>query len=278
MNRSQFTQAFLTRAQKRYPSYSFEVISELVVKVRQDPELPSILEVLLESAFFRYEQDPTALNSILENRIVLIEETFEKSGTVDAARILPTLKSLSFMESVRGQAGRFKQKSDENSWPIVAEELLEGVFICYAFDDENGLRFLTAADPAKLGMTISEIRAQALTNLNAHVAKTGIKIHELSNTAPDRIFLPELDGVYESSLLLMPQTHALLKTRVRGDVVAYCATRNIVVITGTEEHRGVAIAGELARSAFADQPYAILDWPMVLRNGVWQRFMPPGAH
>jgi uncharacterized protein YtpQ (UPF0354 family) len=131
--------------------------------------------------------------------------------------------------------------------------------------------------------TMCSITAEQLTKWGvSHYEAMEVACRNLAERATsyaaigDGVYSVMAGDAYDSSRLLNIEFVKSLK--VKGDAVALVPSRNVLLITGSEDEEGLRIVGELADKAMED-PRPISGIPLLLSaDDEWTAWMPPRDH
>ena len=79
-------------------------------------------------------------------------------------------------------------------------------------------------------------------------------------------------GDYEASLLLFDDIWRGGKIKMNGDIVVAVPAKDVLLITGSNNRKGIAAVRELAAKYKAESRYEITDTLFVYRNGRFVKF------
>ena len=75
-----------------------------------------------------------------------------------------------------------------------------------------------------------------------------------------------------ASLLLLDDIWSGGKLKLSGEIVIAIPTRDVLLVTGSDNKDGVKKLRELAKKTAADGPYSLTDRLFVYRGGKFERF------
>ncbi len=171
--------------------------------------------------------------------------------------IVPVIKDDLFMADMR--------KRVQGTNALVAERLVADLWIAYAVDADNQIRFLTEGDRQKLGIPLAELRPLAVGNLR-HVIK------EVSSRGEGPLHMITAGGTYEASLLLSDKLWGGMTNVVQGDFVAAVPSRDVLMFTGSGSADAIRKMRATAEEIHKDGSYLISKTLLVRRQGRWEKF------
>ncbi len=261
ISKSEFTDKYVQTVVRIHPDAQASIASELEVKIVMPggKELTSFLD----NAYTDYSNQPDNLEGILATYIGLLPAAVE-SDTADYGKehIFPVIKDRLYIE----QTGKLLEKDGKNK--LVYEQLNDILYIVYAFDTPTAIRFLSEEDLGKLGIERNGLRELAMSNLKDALPEIQLK------GDPSSLSMIIADGNYESSLLLADKLWTKDQFPVKGDIVVYVPTRDVVLITGSEDATNLSKAYDIVNNPEQEWSHMITSEGFVRVNGKWQVFKP----
>ena len=262
MTPSQFTERFVKEARAGWPALGVTAEADLHLRItREDGEEST---AFLDNAYQLYLQDPDAAGEVIRNYLQAFAEPAVAEPNLDRTRIVPVVKDRPWMTEVAASA---EASGLEGRLEHVFEDLNEDLVIVYAVDHPNRIRFLGPTELGKSGLQRSELRALAIDNLRRILPKPEL-------TEGPLISLITAGGDYDASLLLFPEIWSGGSIQVDGDIVVAVPSRDVLLISGSENAAGMAKLRELATQTMLESPYRLTDRLFVFRDGGFRRFEP----
>ncbi|WP_457618858.1 DUF1444 family protein [Lutibacter sp.] len=248
MDEKAFTVEFCKYLKSKFQDIKVEYIKELEVryKIAGKEEITA----LLYNAYTEYRIDPSEINSIFEKSIVWVNDKNKKT----MENIVPIIKGKRFYMEIQD----LKFGKD-----LYFEKLNEELYIYYAFDNEHHISYVKIEDLKKLEISSNEIRDVAIDNLITLVP-------QIKRIDFDGFFIITANGIYESSLILLDDIWTKENFPVKGDFVIAIPAREVLLITGTQEEKGLKILKEKYLNDDMEYSYFITKEMFVLRNSRWE--------
>jgi uncharacterized protein YtpQ (UPF0354 family) len=182
-------------------------------------------------------------------------------GPVNRDRIVPVLKPRAWLAAAEQTLGG-PGADGMPAWDPLGTELC----VVYAEDRPASVRILSEAQVRGLGLSREALRALAGRNL-------GTVVPELHIRGGDGVYLIEAGGVYESSLVFWA---GLVSDRlkVKGQPVVAVPARDVLLVTGSEDAKGLARVREHAAQALAGSAYPLTASLYVRRGQRLEPFTP----
>jgi hypothetical protein len=138
----------------------------------------------------------------------------------------------------------------------------DGLVEAWVVDTAGYLTYLDAGALAETGQDLPTVEARALDNLSAKAA--GATWTPLQN-----VQALALDGVYESSVLLLPQVWMALDAKI-GTVVVAVPTRDVVLLADGDDAAQVATLRAIVRQVRGKYPNPVTDTLLRWDGAGWQ--------
>jgi uncharacterized protein YtpQ (UPF0354 family) len=179
----------------------------------------------------------------------------ERLSPADRPRLLPVIRDDGFVE--QGRTGG-------KAAPL-AERLVADLWVLYVLDYPDRVQYLVASDLDALELSAAELRELAVANLSAKVSEVTVK-------AIGPLHFAELDGTYESSLLLLEPFWAELAAEVGPSPVAAVPTRSLLLFASSADEEAVSRLREGAKRFASEAGYPV-SRQLVRRDGAgWKPF------
>ena len=251
-----FTAEYAAAVSKIGPSLSARIVEPMHVEIKDKDG--GEMTAFLDNAYNEYLQDPTAKDAVIARHVESIVEVMEVQP-LDTSRIVPVVKDRKWvadMQRVRVPAGE--------TMPLVTDELNSELVVVYAEDTERTVRYFSPDDLQKAGIERPKLREVALTNLRRILPEMQLHRGELYS-------MLTAGADYVSSLLLLdiwdPE-----QLQVDGDIVVAIPSRDVVLLTGSNNKKGIAELRKVARKVVAQNTYTLTDTLFVYRNGRFEPF------
>lgn len=253
MSRDRFTALYAEAARRAMPSATVRITGPLSLRI--DHPNGRYATPHLGNAYAAYMQEPDRRDEIIAAHVDgSLKNLADDDLKIDPARIIPVIRSRTFTPV--GEAEKDPAASDT----VVFERLGPDLAIVYAEDRPNDLRFFTAKYFAKMSIERPRLRALAIENLRRIVGD--IEFRDYGGT-----YMITADGANEVSLILLPELWTKEKMKVLGDFVVALPTRDLLVVTGSNDAGALRRVRALAKEAFAKGPYSVSPRLYLFRDG-----------
>ena len=121
-------------------------------------------------------------------------------------------------------------------------------------------------DIANLGVEPTELRELSLSNLMNTVESLQIK------GDPSTISMLVADGIYEASFLIYDALWSKENFPVKGDIVVYVPSRDIVIITGSEDVESLETVREIVHNPDNHWPHPVSNIGFIRKADKWVKF------
>jgi uncharacterized protein YtpQ (UPF0354 family) len=261
---AQFTNEFVEALRASSP--------ELKVKVTNDLELELTttggkkITSYLYNAYDNYKTDPRlkagALNRFVSSLLETVADS-QSSQKLDPARIVPVIKDRPWLEETKkALMDRGAEKLPKN----VYDDLNDHLIILYAEDSPKNVRYFGPEDLAEAQIDRKDLRSLACQNLKKLLPK-------IERHGGNGLYMIAAGGDYEASLLLLDKLWDEMKSEVKGDVVAAIPTRDLLIVTGSEDAEGIQRMKKIIEDATAKGSYRLTRKMFVYREGKFGEFL-----
>ena len=145
---------------------------------------------------------------------------------------------------------------------FLVDDFNDELIVVYAEDDPNRTRYLTSDE---IQMDRAELRKLALANLEQLPPKIEMRNH-------DNVFsIMSAGGDYEASLLLFDHIWSGGQIKVDGDIVVAVPARDVLLITGSKNRKGLQVVRAMAADMMAKASHRLTDTLFVYRDGRFKR-------
>ncbi len=246
----QFEQEVLAALRRAAPGIAFEIEGPLqIVGLRTDAQPP--LHVSLDAIYRSTPADPAARAESIRTYVRrLLSRPPDTVGAADRPRILPVIRAAEFVASVRRDPAA----------AAVAEPLAADLWVLYALEAPGQTHYLLESELPKLGVSGPELRALAVQNLSLKAPKA--KLEEVA----DGVRWIVLDGVHESSFLLLEPFWNRIAKEMGESPVAAVPTRDVLLFAAASDEGAVMRIREVAER-FATEPAHSISARLLRRDG-----------
>jgi len=259
----EFTSEFATALRKSSPELLVEIVRDLELKVTTAGGQESTS--FLDNAYDTYKLDPKSKNEVIKQFVAAGLETIDslqKSEELDRTRIVPVIKDRPWIEETRkAVTSRGAKEMPEN----VYEDLNSDLIILYAEDSPKNIRYFGPKDLEKAHIGRKELRNLACENLKRLLPK-------IERRGANGLYMITAGGDYEASILLLDSVWTDLQKEVNGDIVVAIPTRDLLIVTGSEDPQGIEKMKQIVQKSSAEGSYRLTTKLFVYRNGKFERF------
>jgi uncharacterized protein YtpQ (UPF0354 family) len=258
MTAEEFTRAYAAKVEELFPGSKVIIKGALEIDIEMnDAPDAKDLRNYLDNAFREYAEDPGRADEIMRS---YISKLVEALGQTDFKReqLVPVVRHKDTM------AITFESNPGENHF--FGRRLVGDLYVFYAFDAPNTVAYVTKEAIEDLKLSESELEKVAFENYQRLRGELTIE------TYPALSVVRGTD-VFMTSILLVDEFWAAERFRFRGDIVAFVVTRDFMLVTGSDEDKGLESAIKMSREIIRDAPYPISAEPIIRRGGKWLAFV-----
>ncbi|HAB16250.1 MAG TPA: DUF1444 family protein [Verrucomicrobiota bacterium] len=257
----EFTREFAEALRKASPGLKVAVVRDLELKITSADGRDSTS--FLDNAYDTYKQDPKAKADVIQRFVAAGLETIGIVGDgVDRTRIVPVIKDRPWLEETRqALLSRGAKEVPEH----VYEDFSPDLIILYAEDSPKNIRYLGPKDLELAKIERSELRALACENLKRLLPK-------IERHGTNGLYMITAGGDYEASLLVLDSMWSDGQMDVSGDVVVAVPTRDLLLVTGSQNPQGIEKVRQMVKEASTGGSYRLTQKLFVYRNGRFTEF------
>ena len=241
-----FTERFADALGGAVPSATVVVSHELQLSVRRPDG--STHDVNLANAYGEYKGQPERFGDLVEVFARAVKEPV--SPKLQPAHVMPMIKDRGWLDDI---APIFRKHGYEPLFEPLNRELV----IAYVEDYETRSRYLGSHEDVG---DRRDLRARAVVNLKRILPKIQLHQHD------DAVAVITAGGNYEPSLLLIDELWSSGQIKVDGDIVVAVPVRDMLLVTGSNSHKGLATVRVMAEK-MAEGPYRLTRTLFVYREG-----------
>lgn len=255
-----FTQEYATRLRAALPERQVEILGPL--KIRVTGGEGAEFNGFLDNAFAEYQQDPDARDDILDRHVGGVVAMSGEIKPLVAANIVPVVKDRAWLAETDAAALRSGAKTPP---PHLVDDINDVLIIVYGEDTPANIRYFGPEDLAKAGVERGKLRALAIDNLRRLLPE--VEMHDAGDFK-----MLTAGGNYEACLLLLDNIWNADKLGLSGEIVVAVPSRDLLLITSSDNAQGISRLRELADEVVAQNPYALTRELFVYRKGRFVRF------
>lgn len=215
----------------------------------------------LNNAYMNYLSDPEELDVIIEAYIsALTKSSSDAKANIDKANIFPVIKDSGYINHIT------ELMSEDGELPFFYEKLNNVLYILYAIDTPSSIKFMPKEDIANLDVKEEELRNLSMSNLMNAIESLQIK------GDPSTISMVVADGTYEASFLIYDALWTKETFPVKGDIVVYVPSRDVVIVTGSEDADSLATVKGIVHNPENKWPHAVTNIGFIRKENKWVKF------
>ncbi|HKB59933.1 MAG TPA: DUF1444 family protein [Gallionellaceae bacterium] len=263
LSADQFTKAVSHAISKTVPHVRVEIIRPLQLKVvAQDSRETTCF---LDNAFASYQQAPNDKDEVIKKCVASYVEILNEQPGIDPTRVIPVIKDRGWLNEIAQSALETGAKEPPK---YIHESLNQDLIVVYAEDTETNIKYLTPDELNETGIERRQLRKEAQANLERILP--AIEKH-----GGDGVFMLTAGGDYEASLLLLDFVWTKENLPVKGDFIIAIPTRDLLLITGSNDQAGIEKVMKLSKEAYANGAYRLTPELFVFRSGHLERYTRP---
>jgi uncharacterized protein YtpQ (UPF0354 family) len=253
-----FTEEIANAIRTAVPSAKVWIERELEVEIRYSNGQHVLAE--LAASYDAYRNEPERLRSIINLHIERLKTDEYAKGQIrlDHSKIVPVVKNRTWLEDTerRIKAAGVKQTQ-------LVDDFVDDLVVAYAEDADKIFRYI-ARDEYKGRW--ENLRALALENLRRVVPKIQIR-----SMGKDVVAVSAGDDYTSSLLVVNGLWSSPERFKVKGDVVVAIPSREVILVTGTENGK-VSDFRRYVANVYAKGQFPLSQTLLVYRNNRFTKF------
>lgn len=242
----EFTQKCADKFRKASNVRNVDIVKESHLKLTSKDSKTA--DVFLDNSYATYKQEPQLVRSIIENLVQSLSESVFNDDRVLPDKIMPIIRHRSSLEN--GQY-LYDNYNDE-------------LIICYGEDLPKSIQYVTEIALKKSGISKDHLKATAQKNLDHFFKK--VEIH-----GDNGFYMVSAGGCFEASLLLFNKFWNKETLSVEGDFVVGIPNRDVLLVTGSGDQKGIGKAKSLISKSLAESwSYPISSELFIYSNGKFE--------
>ncbi len=255
-----YTARCAAEIRKVNPALKVELVRDLQLRVADAHG--KLMSVFLDNGYTEYRANPTELSAIVARYAASAGEPVERDRKLDPKRITPVIKDAGWLAEIRASLLARGAKEPPSS---VFESFNDQLVIIYAEDTPRNLRYVTPKEIEATGLKRENLRNLAVNNLRGLLPKIELK-------GGKGTYMVTAGGNYEASLLLLDEIWTEKKIPVDGDYVVAIPSRDVLLVTGSNDKNGIAKLRELSKTTAAKSSYRLTSDLFTYRAGRFTLF------
>ncbi|MEN3159741.1 DUF1444 family protein [Alkalimonas sp. NCh-2] len=261
-----FTMRYVAKVEATYPGVKGQIVGPLEISFTRNDGTES--KAFLENAYIQYSNEPYALDETISKYVdslqsLYVPDELEIKQVVE--NIYPIIKNRKYITEIQRLQDNFDSDEKTGQFPYYYEQLNPELVVLYAFDSEKSMSLAQLKDIEALGIHPSQLRKIAAENLSRYLPP-------IQRQGDETLSMLIADGNYEASLLLLDDIWTKDNFSVRGEIVVFVPSRDIILVTGSDDREGLRKAQEIIRNN--EWSYFISEIAYVRKNHSWVLLEP----
>lgn len=249
----EFTTKFFAELKKKVKGLELVSINGLEVTTKlKDTEN---YQHFLDNSYSEYKRDPKDLNNVIEKYTFAAKDLFLPEEPLQIGRIVPVIKDKRYLIESSKIIEDF-----ENTH--VYEKYNSELYIFYAEDKENTIRYFAKEEYEKLNNKTESIRKNAIENLNSVVSK-------MERHGDNGYFMLTAGGDYEASLILFDIWNQE-NFPVNGNLIIGVPARDVILVTGTNDKKNIEKLKKSIKEINESGDHIVSDKIFEFKNGQFE--------
>jgi uncharacterized protein YtpQ (UPF0354 family) len=246
LKKREFTEIYRDSLKKLHPEVTYNIPQDLEIQVKSE-----YLDFThyLDNAFTLYKAEPDSLSAILDMYLKSSNDLYKKEEEIQRNKIIPVIKDVGYLEEVAITLSQ--NKSIKEPIKFVYEKYNNKLIILYGENNENGIAYFSEERLKASGLNKDSLLPIALKNLDAELPK-------IERKGDEGLYMITAGGNFEASLILQNYMWTKENMPVNGKIVIAIPTRDLLLVTGSNNSDGLKKIKKTAQEAWESGPYQLL--------------------
>lgn len=244
MTAEQFTEKYKDALEAKYPNVVYTIIGNLAIQGDYDGK---DVKHYLDNAYKEYQLSPDNFEGIVHKYSGSTEELYREYDAIQIDAIIPLIKPIAFLESLRELS---RQNGLEKEPWVVYEQYNDQLVIVYAEDTPKSIRYFTQEEFDKMGIPKEDLFLMAVENLFRILPP-------MQRQGGEGLYLVTAGGDFEACLILLGGIWNNENFPVQGDLVVSIPNRDMLIVSGSEEHEKLQVLKEITKEAYTNGHHSL---------------------
>jgi len=259
MTTKEFTKIYSDSLSARFPQAKFKIIDDSTIESSYNK---NTIRVSVDNAFKEYQSEPDSLETVLTRYLSVASEFYSPREKVSQDRIVPIIKPISYLEDIKDIANKMGGGKDVEG---VYEKYNDQLIIAYAEDTKSSIRYLTHDDIKSLSINIDSLKSIATNNLDRLLTN-------IQGKGGNGVFMLTAGGDYEASVILLNNILTKESFPVNGDFVIAIPTRDVLLITGSNDPAGITKIKDAAKKTYETGSYQVSEYLYKWNGKIFEKY------
>ena len=217
LTESEFSKKFANRLIRKVDGLNIFSINGL--EIQTEFEGSTEYRHFLDNCYSEYRRNPDDLEEIFIKYLNATDSIYNINKNININDILPVIKDGRFLQNLLDLDNNYEENN-------IFEKYNDELYIFYVEDTETNINYLSREDIENLNVDPIKLREIAIDNLLNSV--------EIEKYGDDGYYMLEVDGNYESSLILLDIWNEE-NFEVEGEIIIGIPARDLMIITGKND-------------------------------------------
>lgn len=261
LTKGQFTKEYHKRASELKPHLKYRIIDDLhLVSTYEGNDF----QHFLENAYSEYRLEPTDLDSVIIRYINASDDLYKTVDTIVIERIVPVIKDKNYITDI--QRSLSKKGGVKATTDLVFDNYNEELVIIYAEDQESSIKYFSNEDFINSGFPRDSLLSESIKNLDRILPS-------IERVGENGFYGLIAGGDYEASLILFESMWNKDNFQVKGDIVVAIPTRDLLIVTGSEDSAGLERMRTTVKESYEDGSYFLTTGSFIWPGKKFEKYM-----
>lgn len=262
LSKADFQDEIANRIRAAIPAVQLSVLEDFRILMRVAEREEQTL--YLGNAFHAYLAESPCDRRGVMDRYVRSYIAIDSGEDAKLDSLVPMVKS---KEWLSGMHHALAEAKDGNPPELFHEQLNEELFIVYAFNSSQSIRYVAREEIEIFGLQEEGLRSLAVRNMRGFIPGITVERGPL-------VSMVVAGGDFEASLILFPELWEREKDRMRGEPVFAVPARDLLLFADSANTQALEELKLLAKSMWAESTYPLTFSLFVVKEGRFELSTP----
>lgn len=249
LSEAAYTKRYLDSMELRLPAHKFHIVKDLEIHSADSNRH------FLDNAYHAYTKSPEELETIMTAYLNAAMTAYINDSKYSKEYIVPVLKPRQYLDDI----------ANLTEVKLYAEPFASEIIITYVHDSEFKFSFLSQDDLDSMQIHTDTLQQHAVKNLKRILP-------EIEKIGDHQHYDLVADGIFESSILLLPDFWTKDNFPVEGDIVLSCPSRDKLSIVGSKDQHAVENLRLTTQKSYEEDNYQVSPYLYKYSNGKFVKY------
>jgi len=243
----EFTKKYSDVLRAKTPHAKFTMIDDTTI-ISELKELS--IRISAYNAYQEYKSEPDSLQQILNRYAASAGEAFAPEKKLSIENIVPVIKPFEYLDEIKTTSSKLEPIK---SFDAVYEKYNDQLIFFMQKILKNNISYLTEYKLINEGIKKDSLKEIAIKNLERILTN-------IQRNGGNGIYMVTAGGNYEASIILLTKVLNKENFSVKGDLVIAIPSRDLLLVTGSNDKEGIQKIKKLTTETFKTGQYILSEY------------------